>query len=129
MKKIIAWFKQLIRWALRSEIKSLYDEICKIESRQERVNKQYVENKALYKRITSLLNNIDASVDYHHHYGKSWAVISLQGNQYDYIKFVDLRDKDIHEIQCFLKQFDRSKVDAGPVESSFLRIKRRNKYF
>lgn len=73
------------------------------------------------ERIRKLLGNIDVSVDVHHHSG-SWAVVSLQGGKTDYIKFVDLDQRNIREISAFLRQFDRQnvKIDANPFDRKML---------
>lgn len=41
----------------------------------------------------------------------SWAVICSNGET-KYVRFIDLRGKDIHEIEKFLKHFESSVVDA-----------------
>lgn len=69
------------------------------------------------ERIRKLLGDIDVSVDVHHRSG-SWAVVSLQGEKTDYIKFIDLGDRDIMDIAHFLRQYDRKnvKIDASPFD-------------
>lgn len=69
------------------------------------------------ERIRKLLGDIDVSVDVHHRSG-SWAVVSLQGGKTDYIKFIDLGDRDIMDIAHFLRQYDRKnvKIDASPFD-------------
>lgn len=69
------------------------------------------------ERIRQLLGNIDVSVDVHHHSG-SWAVVSLQGGKTDYIKFIDLGNRDMLNIVHFLRQYDRTntKIDANPFD-------------
>ena len=68
-------------------------------------------------RIKQLMGNIDVSVDVHHRSG-SWAVVSLQGGKTDYIKFIDLGNRDIMTIAHFLRQYDRKnvKIDASPFD-------------
>lgn len=69
------------------------------------------------ERIRKLLGNIDVSVDVHHRSG-SWAVVSLQGGKTDYIKFIDLGNRDMMDIAHFLRQYDRKnvKIDASPFD-------------
>lgn len=69
------------------------------------------------ERIRQLLGNIDVSVDVHQRSG-SWAVVSLQGTKTDYIKFIDLGNRDMMEIARFLRQYDRAnvKLDASPFD-------------
>ncbi|PIF44901.1 hypothetical protein CLU96_1898 [Chryseobacterium sp. 52] len=129
MRKIKDLIKQLVRWALRSEINRLNDQLHKNEIKFGTLTEQLHLNELQYKFIKDLLKNLDVSVDYHYKYSKSWAVISLQGNRSDFIKFIDLGDRDIYEIQRFLRQFDRTKVDAAPAESAFLRINPKNRKF
>ncbi len=114
--------KKIFKWIFKAELQQLETEVRKA--------KEAVLNcEAMDKRIRSLLSNIDVSVDVHESrtYSRSWAVISLQGQKADYIKFFDLGDNDIREIQKFLRMFERDiniKIDATPQVSGFLRIKR-----
>lgn len=73
------------------------------------------------ERIRKLLGNIDVSVDVHHRSG-SWAVVSLQGGKTDYIKFIDLGNRDMMDIAHFLRQYDRQnvKIDANPFDRKML---------
>ena len=115
MKKLIRkLLKKLFFWIFSEEISAL--------SKQTRDFKDQRENyESQEKRIKNLLGNIDVSVDVHQ-YSPSWAVISIQGQKADYIKFVDLGERDIREIQRFLNNFDRSKVDCAPQISQFFKI-------
>ncbi|WGL71003.1 hypothetical protein [Elizabethkingia anophelis] len=106
-QKIQRWAAQLVRWALSSELAKLENQI---------------KNNAIQeKRINNLLDNLDISVDVHYR-ANSWAVISIQGERTDFIKFIDLGHNEIYEIQKFLKQFDRAKIDASPRESRWLKL-------
>jgi len=115
IKKTKQMIKKIFKWIFKSELNKLYSEIqlCK----NERIN---LESER--KRIKNLLNNIDVSVDVHE-YSPSWAVISIQGKKQDFIKFIELGNADLKEIQKFLKKFERQKIDATPQNSYFLRIK------
>jgi hypothetical protein len=104
MKKLLRIF---FCWLFAEELKKL-----------DRTVKSYETEE---KRIRNLLGNIDVSVDFHR-YSRSWAVISIQGQKTDYIKFVDLGESEIRAIQNFLRNFDRSKVDCSPMESKFFKI-------
>lgn len=99
--KIKKVFKNLIEWAFS-------DELAEIRKTSE-------ETRASAERIKNILHNMDVSVDVHH-YSPSWAVISIQGQKSDYIKFVELPAHSIREIQRFLSAFDRAKVDCSPME-------------
>lgn len=90
--------KSLVRWALS-------DEIVKMESRLQR-------NITLHERISREFDNIrnefkvGVDVDYH----GSWAVVCLEGEKHDYIKFLNLNKRDAREISNFLNQFNRKNV-------------------
>ncbi len=99
--------RKIFKWVFKSELIKLGTAIsdCKVQE----------------TKIKNMLGNIDVSVDLHH-YSPSWAVISIQGERSDYIKFIDLGVKDIREIQQFLRRFDRSKVDCSPTDSKYFKI-------
>ena len=107
MKKIV---RKLVRWALKDEIDQL--------------NVGILEIKVQINRVKQVLGNIDVGVDVHEYdnkYSPSWAVISIQGKRTDFIKFIDLGQREIIDIQQFLRHFDRSKVDASPHATQFLK--------
>ncbi|PKQ69373.1 hypothetical protein BZG01_00095 [Labilibaculum manganireducens] len=112
--------RKLFKWIFKDELQQLEAQI--------KIAKEAVLNyESQEKRIKNVLQNIDVSVDVHeyHKYSPSWACISLQGVKSDYIKFIDLKDADIHHISSFLRRYERDlniKVDASPHASGFLRI-------
>lgn len=116
--------KKIIRWALKSEIDVLESKIKEANSiiSDYKIESKKMENTR--KHIQKMFDGLDVSVDVHEcAYSPSWAVISIQGEKTDYIKFVDLGHKDVLEISRFLRQFDRNiKIDASPRASGFLRI-------
>lgn len=120
--------KKIFRWIFKEELDSLQKQIDKSKQiRQEfdYIKKKYEEKE---KKFDNLFKNIDVSVDVHH-YAPSWAVISIQGQKQDYIKFINLGQADLLEIKRFLSHFDRDKVDCAPNETQFLRIDRQNYNF
>lgn len=117
MKKII---KAIFEWVFEDEIEQLRNSIRIAVA----INQK---NSLCQARFEELFGNMSVSVDVHqtfHRHSKSWAVISLQGEKYDYIKFCDLRDKDIREIGRFLSNFeDRNQtIDAVPEVSKILKF-------
>jgi hypothetical protein len=115
--------RNIFKWIFKDELISLNREIKKAETISRKLNEQ----KTI---IDAFLKNVDVSVDVHEYkYSPSWAVISIQGQKTDFIKFVDLGQSEIHEISRFLRNFERSnfntKVDASPSASNFLRIPRK----
>jgi hypothetical protein len=120
---------------MKSHIKTLFRHLFREEMEQldqlERVRKEINEEIRLSKiardetavhckAVRDTLSHFDISVDVHRNstrYARSWAVISLQGQKSDYIKFIDLGDQDIRDIATFLRQFERQsniKIDATP---------------
>ena len=114
MKKLL---RKLFFWLFKED----FERMNKLESdlkgliHRQKCATQEAEVRA--ERIRQLMGNIDVSVDVHHHSG-SWAVVSLQGTKTDYIKFIDLGNRDMMEIARFLRQYDRAnvKIDASPFD-------------
>lgn len=105
--------KKLFRWIFKDEVRQLQRRINQVNKSEE--------------KFRALLDNVEIGVDVNHYSG-SWAVISIQGKN-DYIKFMDLGQKDIHEIGRFLRQFDKRNqvqftIDANPRDSAFLKTQR-----
>lgn len=111
MKKILT---TLFSWVFKQQLNELKIQIQVAQQTCDQL-------KADSRKLHNLLDNLDISVD-HHEYSSSWAVISIQGQQSDFIKFIDLGRSDIHTIQQFLRQFDRSKVDCSPQASKFFKL-------
>lgn len=110
-----------IKIYLKKNIKNFFRKIFKSEL--EELKRQNSKTDILNTRLTNIIGEFEVSVDVHYR-SKSWAVISLQGDRSDFIKFVDLGHRDINEISHFLRRFDRAKVDAAPQETAFLKFKR-----
>ncbi len=81
-----------------------------------------------YTTFENLLGKLDVGVDVNdYRKGRSWAVVSLQGVRADFIKFVDLDDKDIRYISNMLKTIERAKaikLDVTPNASELLMFRR-----
>lgn len=126
--------KQLMRkfffWIFKNQLEELELQIKVCKNTQSNLNLRLDRIKQIESKFINVLKNIDISVDVHEYqYSPSWAVISLQGQKSDYIKFVDLGSSGIREISEFLRKYERSyniKVDASPNASQFLRIKKHN---
>ncbi|MBD8348563.1 hypothetical protein [Dysgonomonas sp. HGC4] len=112
------YLKKFFQWVFSYELGKIASEIRQCEKERKALKEQA-------DRVSNLLSNLDISVDLHH-YSPSWAVISLQGQKTDYIKFIQMNDRTIMDIDRVLRQFERSKVDCSPMEHAFLR---KNKTF
>lgn len=85
-------------------------ELEKQLTNQKKFNTQLQQDiDALTDQLNGFKEMVGVGVDFsphrHSRHG-SWAAICLQGSKMDYIHFVDLADRDIHEISRFLRQFD-----------------------
>lgn len=97
--------RKLFKWIFKEELQELYSSIKE------------------YEKIYSIIGKMEISIDVHQdplRYSKSWAVISIQGKR-DYIKFINLGDSDLREIQRILNHFEKSKIDATPESTIFLK--------
>lgn len=118
------YLRKFFHWIFKSELDILNSEISKAKGTAAVLERQR-------KAFASVLSGIDVSVDvheYHSRYSPSWAVISLQGQKADYIKFIDLGQSDINEIAKFLRNFERNqniKIDASPNTSQYLKVSRK----
>ena len=123
MRKLL---RKLFDWIFKEELETL-------EYRIKNANYTKMAVEDTLDRAKAMLDGIDISVDVHDYkYSPSWAVISLQGQSADYIKFVDLGDKDVRDIALYLRRFEREaniKVDATPQASKFLKVKNKSNKF
>lgn len=110
MKKLI---KKFFKWVFKEEI----DELIRNKNGWQFALNRCIEKE---KKLDNILGNIEVSVDVHQ-YSPSWAVISIQGEKSDYIKFIDLGNSEIKEISQFLRKFDREKIDAYPSLYRFMK--------
>ena len=119
--------RKLFNWIFKAELDKLNSEILKAKNIADKLEQQR-------QVFNTVLSGIDVSVDVHEYdyrYSTSWAVISLQGQRTDYIKFVELGQSEINEIARFLRNFERNsniKIDASPMASQFLRVPRSKRF-
>lgn len=121
MKNLI---KKFFHWLFSEELTKLNQKIKQADD--------LIHSTAnLQRTIKQVFNNLDISIDVReqkYEPAKSWAVISLQGERADFVKFINLGDREINEISRFLRQFDRInriKIDAPPSIDGFLRFESR----
>jgi hypothetical protein len=111
MKKFfVKIINNIVRRALKNEIDTL-------NRKEKELDVLIKESRQKINHLKNLLEGIDVSVDVHEYekYSPSWAVISLQGQKSDYIKFVNLKDSDIRDISYFLRRYERNH-DIKPLE-------------
>lgn len=121
MNSIKTKIRQFFLWIFLEDRKNLESAIQDMWTVKRNLEINNEQLKEYNKKFENMFENIDVSVDHHYH-ERSWAVISLQGNKSDYIKFVDLGDRDIMEIAQFLSRYDRRKIDASPEVSNLIKI-------
>lgn len=105
-EKMNKLLNKFFTWIFKQQLEDLQRMVRKASTTNDQLQAQL-------DRVRNILGNMDVSVDVHYH-SPSWAVISIQGEKSDYIKFVDLGKRDIMEISRFLSQFERGKIDAHP---------------
>ena len=104
------WLKN---WLLKDELKS----IEKIEAEVSQLYRVHALLSRLPEELkTDTLKLIEeeiggVAIDIHQ-YSPSWAVINIQGEKANFIKFVDLNDRNIREIQHYFRRFDQQRINA-----------------
>lgn len=117
--------RKLFNWIFKAQLDELKKETTK--AKDVRVK---LENDRKY--FEALMQGFDVSVDVHqaNKYSRSWACLSLQGERTDFIKFIDLGERDIREIGEFLRRYERNaniKIDASPQAIDWLGVRRTGK--
>lgn len=112
--------RKLFDWVFAKDLLELKNKITECDNTIVRFHR-------IEEKLNNLLKEFDVSVDVHQ-YSPSWAVFSLQGEKNDYVKFVHLRDKDLVEISRFVSKFDKdkTKIDAMPSQTAFIKSERRH---
>ena len=95
-ERLRQYVKRILRWAFKEELKEL-DDIH-----------------------TMLGGRVSISADIHQN-SDSWAVISIKGEDRDYVKFISLGKKQIREIAQFLRNYEDVAVDANPMYQRILK--------
>lgn len=121
--------KNLVRWALQGEIQKLNLQLKQAAQTNDTLNQTNDTLSRYIRELHKTLEGIDISIEVNEerYPSRSWAVISLQGKKTDFVKFVDLGDREVSEIAHFVEKYDRRynvKVDASMFIGEFLRIKK-----
>ncbi len=117
---------KLKNWLFKEELndiketKEKYDELLKAVDKAYKMlgkaREMHDESHTLLNDCHKFINSIcDVGTDIGFANDHSWAVICVHGN-IDYVKFVDMRQSDIHTIVNFLKSFEYSnRVTDSPL--------------
>lgn len=112
---------------LYKKYKSLEDRFNRLEIKfnniQTTLNNAVSTNKDVLNKNEYIMSYFNLSADiYPSQRGESWAVISIQGKP-EYVKFVNLSNSDMREINAFLRRFERTNrtIDT-PMGIEFLRF-------
>jgi hypothetical protein len=115
IKKFKSWLKsKLITFLEIDKLTNIVDENNEIQIQNYRVLKDNLNrietlNKRVVERNNILMKEFNISADINPYSNRSWAVISINGKP-DYIRFINLANKDMHTIHRFLKQFEANNV-------------------
>lgn len=106
MKK---WIKEKLIVALdidklRKENEQLKDRLNYLDKENSKIKYQ---NEQIVNDTNTLMDQFNISADIYPREKESWAVISIHGKP-EYVRFVNLHNKDMREIHNFLKQFERN---------------------
>ncbi len=112
--------KKIFNWVFQKQLKELEQSLSHCKSMLHTLEKQSEDLDIEKSKLSNVLSNFDVSVDVHE-YAPSWAVISLQGEKTDYVKFLDLGDRSIGEIARFISKYERGKIDARPQMRGFIK--------
>lgn|SRR5690554_5129422 len=96
------WIKQKLTSLLGIDL--LKQENAKLRSELSRLNSL---NEKIIEENNFLIKQFNISADINHYENHSWAVISIQGRP-EYVRFVNLSNKDMRELHYYLKQFERT---------------------
>lgn len=105
MNKIITYIRLKILQLLgiSSIVKDMKDKRVRIEQ--------------LEQQLRLITGEVKVGVDYHHYDRReSWAVVCLEGDSKTFIQFYNLKDKDVKDIEHFLKFFEtKNKIIDRPI--------------
>lgn len=113
-------FKGFFEWAFSDELSNMRM-TCEQQQRATLQMKREVEDLRILqnavnvykKKLESMLGGISISTNIPRK-GENWAVISIQGEKIDYVKFIALPKNDMIAISKFLAQFDQRALETNP---------------
>lgn len=91
---------------LRKEIEDENRELRKELRIIDNMNRKIVDDATrVITEGEAIVRQFNLSADINHYENHSWAVISIAGKP-EYVRFVDLSNRDMREVHMFLKQFE-----------------------
>jgi len=94
---------------MRGKIKVWLQKILGITQLQEALEIKKMELEYVKRQVNILEEHIKVGADVDTYTNESWAVICIHGKP-NYVKFVDLRGRDMREFQRFITQFERNSL-------------------
>lgn len=113
-------FKEFFEWAFSDELDNMRTTCDRQQRTTSQMQKEIEDLRILQnqlniyeRKLRSLLGTISVSANLPKK-AENWAVISIQGEQIDYIKFIALPKNDMIAISQFLAQFDSRALETNP---------------
>ena len=113
-------FKGFFEWAFSDELSNMRTTCEQQQSTPRQMQKEIEDLRILQNQLTvyrrkmeTLLGSISISTNLPKK-SENWAVISIQGEKIDYVKFVALPKNDMIAISQFLAQFDQRALETNP---------------
>ena len=113
-------FKGFLEWAFSEEFDNMRS-TCEQQQRTTTQMQKEIEDLRILqnqlgiyeKKLKSLLGSISVSANLPKK-AENWAVISIQGEKIDYVKFIALPKNDMIAISRFLAQFQDHALETSP---------------
>lgn len=113
-------FKRFLEWAFSEEFDNMRT-TCEQQQRTTTQMQKEIEDLRILqnqlgiyeKKLKSLLGSISVSANLPKK-AENWAVISIQGEKIDYVKFIALPKNDMIAISRFLAQFQSHALETSP---------------
>lgn len=113
-------FKGFLEWAFSEEFDNMRT-TCEQQQRTTTQMRKEIEDLRILqnqlgiyeKKLKSLLGSISVSANLPKK-AENWAVISIQGEKIDYVKFIALPKNDMIAISRFLAQFQDHALETSP---------------
>lgn len=113
-------FKGFFEWAFSDELYNMRTTCEQQQKTTQQMQKEIEDLRILQNQLTvyrrkmeTLLGSISISTNLPKK-SENWAVISIQGEKIDYVKFVALPKNDMIAISQFLAQFDQRALETNP---------------